>query len=507
MAVRTKPAIPASAVAGVMTNPAASNLDMNNKSINNVKDTSLGFKSGGSLTRANYLDSISKKHAQNTDILLLDGHFIPTPMPTYGPNIGSASPQQADVNAVNDNVFYVAHINWDTKPALRKTVDNGANWPAAILIHDLAAQDTIRLETIDVNNILVIFGKDSDKLYFKKSVNAGVDWAGLKEVSSNIHVRCADICSLDGTTIYVFFISGVDDCLYLTKSVNSGANWSSPVKVYATAYTSPQAVRCEIISVDLIYVTVSEASNLHFHKTLDGGTSWTKVDIDTGGTYGLSDLSVVDADNMVIIYVDSSGGNDTFVSVTENGGATWTKRDFMVGTGVGDVAIWAYTKEIFLAIGRYTASTGRVWYSADSGRSWVRLRAESSDAVGQSTFSAIAGNSLAGFMILSHQTNTFYIFRRDELKVALGNPSNLWSIPLGGLLDAYNKKHQKDHDDYLDRLGTFEVSASSIKAGLTKLASGNWEGYFDDGVNFKVTVSDGLIFSVGGSEAGGYEED
>lgn len=506
MAVRTKPAIPASAVAGVMTNPAASNLDMNNKSINNVKDTSLGFKGGGSLTRANYLDSISKKHAQNTDISLLGGHFIPTPMPKYGTSLGSAAPQQSDINHVSDSTFYVAYINWDIKPAFVKTVDSGASWEGKVVIHDLVAQDTIRLEIIDTNNVLTIFGKDNDKLYFKKSIDAGVNWIGLKEITSNVHVRCADICSIDGTTIYIFYISAVDDYLYFKKSTNGGTSWSSPVKVYTIAYTSPETVRCEILGADLIYVTISDAGSLHFHKTLNGGTSWTKVDIDTEGTYGQSDLSVVDVDNMVVIYADSSGGNDLFISVTEDGGVTWTRRGFMIGTGEGDVAIWAYTKEIFFAIGRAVASTGRVYYSADAGQNWVKMRAEFMEYVGHSTFSAIAGNSLTDFIILSHQTNTFYVFRRDELRVALGNPSNTYSIPLGGLLDAYWKQHQKDNDDALDKNGTYEVTAASIKSTINKF-SGSWEGWFDDGTNFRVNIADGLVMSVEGSEEGGYEED
>jgi len=134
------------------------------------------------------------------------------------------------------------------------------------------------------------------------------------------------------------------------------------------------------------------------------------------------------------------------------------------------------------------------------------MRAEYQETLGHSSFSAIAGNSLTSFIVLSHQTNGFYIFRRDELRVALGNPSNNYSIPLAGLLDAYWKQHQANHDDYLDRFGTYEVSAVSIKSAINRL-SGKWEGWFDDGVNFRVNVADGLISSVEGSEEGGYEED
>ena len=50
----------------------SANLDMNDNSILNLKDSSIQFKSGGSLTRDDYLDSITKKHEQNTDQKLME---------------------------------------------------------------------------------------------------------------------------------------------------------------------------------------------------------------------------------------------------------------------------------------------------------------------------------------------------------------------------------------------------------------------------------------------------
>lgn len=48
-------------------------LDMNNHSIVNLKDNSIQFNSGGEINRTDYLDSISKKHTQNTDTKLDEG--------------------------------------------------------------------------------------------------------------------------------------------------------------------------------------------------------------------------------------------------------------------------------------------------------------------------------------------------------------------------------------------------------------------------------------------------
>jgi hypothetical protein len=54
-------------------NPMTTDLDLNDHSIINLKDDSIGFKSGGEINRADYLDSISKKHTQNSDTKLNSG--------------------------------------------------------------------------------------------------------------------------------------------------------------------------------------------------------------------------------------------------------------------------------------------------------------------------------------------------------------------------------------------------------------------------------------------------
>jgi len=324
-----------SILAGVAYNPATADLDMNNFSITNLKDASLGFKGGGTLTRTDYLDAISKKHTQGTDLHQRDGYIMSMLLSDYKKTIetGMTVIHNVDISTVDNgryNVIYTCDDPGDVNDMcyFEYSTNQGGTWTK--VGGDIANGEGThwaRVSAVDDNNIFVVFLKTDNKVYFTKTVDGGTNWSVPTQIGTEVATALADnvdgpdIVAEDANTVYIAWYSNSDKIRCAT-TIDGGVNWT----VVEIEGKQPDYLSIDIGSTaGTAYVVWSQHGNkTQFSKTVDTGQNWSAATDIANKECGHSDLSVVDDDTVVVAVYDDDDA-DLFIYRTLDGGANWAE--------------------------------------------------------------------------------------------------------------------------------------------------------------------------------------
>lgn len=168
-------------------------------------------------------------------------------------------------------------------------------------------------------------------IYFKRSIDRGVNWKPTRKLSTSESGYHPDIAS-EGSSVYVVWVDYSMETynyeIYFRRSVDGGINWKTEISLTESLSMNP------VMAIDgsNIYVVWSQyfgapkEPEIYFKRSVNRGVNWTS---DKGLTKnsGVSwhPAIAVDGSKVYVVWMDNIPGNEGLhFKRSEDGGATWT---------------------------------------------------------------------------------------------------------------------------------------------------------------------------------------
>jgi hypothetical protein len=129
-------------------------------------------------------------------------------------------------------------VTWhDTTPGnseiyFKRSLDGGANWTVNKRLTFNAGNSYASALAVDGSKIYTVWFDDTPgnyEIYFKKSFDGGANWRADKRLTNNTGASRYPALAVDGPNIYVvwFDVTPMNLEIYFKQSLNAGVNWTA----------------------------------------------------------------------------------------------------------------------------------------------------------------------------------------------------------------------------------------------------------------------------------------
>jgi hypothetical protein len=246
-----------------------------------------------------------------------------------------------DIAADGKNIYVVWEEEWEGL-YFRRSVDGGVNWKAAKRLTERGVEPTI---AVNGSNIYVVWSdKGSSGIsygtYFMQSTDGGVNWSSRKRLMHKKGDSEYPAIAANGSNIYVVwdyrkdYQDDLESGIYFKRSTNRGASWTSNKPITYKKLGFPAIA----VSGSNIYIVWSQydvyfKSEIYFKQSVDSGRTW-KTDLRLTDSYSYSRNPDIAVDGSNIYVVWGEGG--IFFKRSNNSGVTWSTEKLLTDDSGGD---------------------------------------------------------------------------------------------------------------------------------------------------------------------------
>jgi len=448
-------------------------VDTNIDTASGTLQTNIDTTSGTLQTNIDAIDV----HTQGTDLGLRSGEVPSVLFSALQATVDTmTSIYNVDISVVSEAILYAVYTCevpaiTELKVLFNKSINGGVSWGVATTVAAWVEGSVYwaRISSVDNNNIHVIYiDADDNVLYHKSSTNGGGAWSAAHTIATlTATTECADVTAYSASTVFVVYDDSVNG-MSCAVSINAGVDWT---KTDIVGASSTGIVRIEHVDDQTVYaVGAGTAQPMVWTKTINGGTNWSNSDQLTDTvTPVCMDISVVDEDTVVIVFGETS---NVYAYRTINGGAIWSWTPSIVD----DDFTTTPNKISCCAI---TADNIFVYYSPLVGGNRILRSAQCvyfDDASTKWTLDAQIGADTA--------------LAADSVSCDFIDADHVWNLYVNSDVDVKCTWLNGDVGISVDKF------ISGDAAGVT--------GWVDDGENFRLTVTGGIVTDIGTTVSGGY---
>jgi len=258
----------------------------------------------------------------------------------------TASSEFPSISVFNDNIYVVWRDkrtgNWEVY--YKYSSNSGANWTTDLrLTNSLPILHGPSIFAVNSNLHVIWFDfRDGNyEIYYKKSVNGGIDWGADVRLTNNSFNSWYPSISVSGLIVHIVWFDDRDGNweIYYKRSTNEGINWSSDIRLTANAADS----RDPSISVLGSIVNVvwddyrNGSSEIYYKKSSDSGLNWDQDTRITNNPANSFEPSTTLSDSTVhIVWNDDRDGNmEVYYKKSVNSGINW-EVDTRLTNGIGN---------------------------------------------------------------------------------------------------------------------------------------------------------------------------
>jgi len=203
---------------------------------------------------------------------------------------------------------------------------------------------------VDGSNIYVAWQDNTpdllnEEIYFKRSVDGGVNWITNKRLTNNAggnYESQYPAIAVNGSNIYVVWTDSTPGNyeIYFRRSVDGGVTWKTDKNLTNNADDS----RYPAIAVDgsntyVVWQDYTPAEEIYFKKSGDRGVTWTTY---KRLTNTLDDSRypaiAVDGSNIFVVWQDATpGNNEIYFKKSVDGGVTWAANKRLTNDELGSM--------------------------------------------------------------------------------------------------------------------------------------------------------------------------
>jgi hypothetical protein len=213
--------------------------------------------------------------------------------------------------AVNGSSIYVVWYDYTAGDGIyfKRSVDGGVNWsPNKRLIATPESDSKIPAIAVNGSNIYVVWNDfiwPHRRIYFKRSVDGGVNWSPNKMLA-NEGLCFSPAIAVVGSNIYVVWGNEI----YFKRSVDGGVNWSPNKLLSDENYPSSPAIAVNGSNIYVVWQNEPPNQNddeIYFKRSVDGGVNWSvgKTLSNNAGD-SRSPAIAVDGSNIYVVWKDDT---------------------------------------------------------------------------------------------------------------------------------------------------------------------------------------------------------
>jgi hypothetical protein len=221
----------------------------------------------------------------------------------------------------------------------KRSVDNGMTWTGLKrLTWNTGTSESPAIDVDSSNNVYIVWEDDTsgnDEIYYMKSTDGGVTWASAKRLTWTTGASEKPAIKIDSSNnVYIVWEDNTpgNDEIYLTKSINWGITWTTKRLTYTSGYSWDPAITTDSSSnIHIVWSDITQGYQQIFYKiSTNGGANWTTKRL----TWSLKnrkhpEIAVDSSNNIHVVREDECTADyEIFYRRSTSGGVSWqaTKR-------------------------------------------------------------------------------------------------------------------------------------------------------------------------------------
>jgi len=326
-------------------------------------------------------------------------------------NAGDTRFPSVAVNGANVYVLWQDDNPGNKEIFFKQSADNGANWQASKRLTSNTGESLHPDIALSGANIFAVWDDDSPgnrEIYLKRSTDGGATWGSNKRLTNNAGESSYPEIAVSGSNVYMIYgdnTQGNYD-VYFRRSVNGGVNWQAAQKLTSTpAKISGKEIAA---SGDNVYVTWCDAApgnyEIYFKRSLDGGVSWEDTKRITYNAGNSGDPAIaVSGTNVYLVWEDDTPGVfEIYFRKSINDGVNWQAVQRLTDNIVEDCLPQIAVSGLNVCVAMAEAGSGGVTEiyfkkSLDGGDTWLDVERLTTNG-GYSDCPAIAIKSTKAFV-------------------------------------------------------------------------------------------------------------
>ena len=175
---------------------------------------------------------------------------------------------------------------------------------------------------VDGSNIYVAWQDNTpdllnEEIYFKRSVDGGVNWITNKRLTNNAggnYDSQYPAIAVDGSNIYVVWednTSGNEE-IYFRRSVDGGVTWKTKKRLTNNAgYSQYPAIAVNGSNIYVVWTDSTPGNyEIYFRRSVDGGVTWkTNKRLTNNAGVSYAPAVAVNSSNIYVVWTDTTPGN------------------------------------------------------------------------------------------------------------------------------------------------------------------------------------------------------
>jgi hypothetical protein len=271
----------------------------------------------------------------------------------------------------NDEIYY------------KRSSDGGLNWEADIRLTNNTAVSELPSIAVLGSNVYVVwndFRDGNNEIYFKSSLDAGVNWEEDTRLTSNSAPSDYPSVSVSGSVVNVVWRDGRDGNweIYYKSSTDEGLTWGSDIRLTDNSSDSfnPSVSAAGSIVHVVWYDFRDGGGEIYYKRSSDAGISWgtdTRLTNNSGSSLAPS-ISVSDSD-VHVVWQDNSDGNEEiyYIRSTDEGmnwGQVTSITNNLAGSYLPSVVVSGLVVHVVWADEQF--GNREIFYkrSTDAGTNW-----------------------------------------------------------------------------------------------------------------------------------------
>jgi hypothetical protein len=238
--------------------------------------------------------------------------------------------------AVNGSNIYV--VWWGPTPGghdydiyFRRSVDAGNSWEKTMMLTHIQGHSHYPAIAVTGSNIYVVWQNQkanspmNHDIYFKRSVDYGVNWTVDKRLTNNAGASYYPAIAVEESNIYVVW---KDDTpgnreIYFKRSVDGGSTWN-PIKRLTKTSGNSDYPNIAVNGANIYVIwrdDTTRSREIYFKKSFDGGSTWKRTKQLTNSKPSAIGLSMAIHEKNISI----AWGGGIYLKRSVDGGSIWKK--------------------------------------------------------------------------------------------------------------------------------------------------------------------------------------
>jgi hypothetical protein len=264
----------------------------------------------------------------------------------------------------------VVHIIWHGFDSIysqtflyKRSVDNGANFDGLkSLTHNYSLYTGYASLSASGPNVgMVWIDNNPEEVYFKRSLNNGINWLPDQKLTNNTTNKSDPTISISGSNIHILWVNELVNDLYYKRSLDNGVNWGADTRLTnspgVSVYPSVASSGSFIHSVWSDYRDGNY--EIYYKRSSDNGSNWGNDVRLTNNSASSFRPSVAYSGQLVhVIWEDNRDGNyEIFYKRSTDNGTNWStdtrltsnssisKQSFVCVSGSAVHAVWTDNRD------------------------------------------------------------------------------------------------------------------------------------------------------------------